>query len=142
MNGIFEQMSEGANRNRLLRYLKRFDRHDRMRAFYPIRGAASDPDEIFIHSKILVADDLFLRVGSTNFNNRPIGVDTKCDLGIVAGTAEHRTAIRSTTARLVGEHIGVDLGTLLENGHATATRKRPGHPQIGRRWPTYSVSAP
>ena len=114
MNGFVEQLSEGTNRDRLLRHLKRFDRHDRLRVFHPMQGPVSDPDEIFIHSKILVADDGFLRVGSTNFNNRSVGVDTECDLGLVADTPEHRAAIRTIMARLVGEHLGVDPATVLE----------------------------
>jgi uncharacterized membrane protein YdjX (TVP38/TMEM64 family) len=65
-----------------------------------------------IHSKIMIVDDRFLRVGSANMNNRSMGADTECDLAIEAGgegerAAEARTAIVDLRNRLLGEHCGV-----------------------------------
>jgi uncharacterized membrane protein YdjX (TVP38/TMEM64 family) len=61
-----------------------------------------------VHAKVLIIDDELLRVGSANFNNRSMGLDTECDLAI---EAESETRIRSGIAamrnRLVAEHLDV-----------------------------------
>jgi phospholipase D1/2 len=59
-----------------------------------------------IHSKIMVVDDRFLRVGSANLNNRSMGADTECDLSIEAASDEERAAIVRLRNRLLGEHCG------------------------------------
>ena len=47
-----------------------------------------------MHSKIAVVDDQWLRVGSANFSNRSMGLDTECDVAFEAG-ATAPTAPRS-----------------------------------------------
>lgn len=59
-----------------------------------------------IHSKILVVDDLYLVVGSSNLNNRSMTMDTECDLVVAATTADHRRMIETTRNDLLGEHTG------------------------------------
>ena len=59
-----------------------------------------------VHSKVMVVDDLFLRVGSANLNNRSMGADTECDLVIEARTGAERAAIGMRN-RLIGDHCGV-----------------------------------
>lgn len=70
--------------------------------------AAGGELSIHVHSKVLVVDDTFLRVGSSNLNNRSMGLDTECDVGIEAETAEQRRAIASVRNRLIAEHWGSD----------------------------------
>ena len=62
---------------------------------------------VLVHSKVLVVDDRFLRVGSSNFNNRSIGVDTECDLALDAAYGADRAAIAAVRDRLLAEHLGV-----------------------------------
>jgi phosphatidylserine/phosphatidylglycerophosphate/cardiolipin synthase-like enzyme/uncharacterized membrane protein YdjX (TVP38/TMEM64 family) len=76
---------------------------DRVRLLYPAAGDT----HTMIHSKITVIDDLFLRVGSANMNNRSMGADTECDLAIEAQDAEQKKAIVRLRNRLLGEHCGV-----------------------------------
>jgi phospholipase D1/2 len=66
-------------------------------------GRTSD---IMIHSKIMVVDDVLLRVGSANLNNRSFGLDTECDLAFEAKTPEQRQAIIRLRDRMLGHFCG------------------------------------
>lgn len=63
---------------------------------------------IHVHAKVLIVDDRFLRVGSSNLNNRSMGFDTECDIAIEAADAAQRRAIASIRNRLIAEHWGSD----------------------------------
>ena len=63
---------------------------------------------MLIHSKLIVVDDVFLRVGSSNLNNRSIGLDTECDLAIEAEDEATRRTIASLRNRLLAEHLRRD----------------------------------
>jgi phospholipase D1/2 len=80
---------------------------DRVRLVYPSVECDGRTTHTMIHSKIMVIDDIFLRVGSANLNNRSMGADTECDLAIEATTASQRAAIAHIRDRLLGEHCGV-----------------------------------
>jgi phosphatidylserine/phosphatidylglycerophosphate/cardiolipin synthase-like enzyme len=103
-----EQQTMGALRDQVLRQLVAADRHRRLRIVYPAasraRGVAT-----FIHSKVMIADDRFVRIGSANFSRRSMGVDSECDLSVDAGTdGQHRAGVRHIRDRLIGEHLGMD----------------------------------
>jgi phosphatidylserine/phosphatidylglycerophosphate/cardiolipin synthase-like enzyme len=61
--------------------------------------------EVKIHAKLVIADDHFLRVGSSNLNNRSMSVDTECDLALEARTAAQRAKILAIRNRLVAEQL-------------------------------------
>ncbi len=94
-------------RARLMRVLEKADRHGRFRIYTPVTEGGED---IYVHSKTLVADDVLLRVGSANMNNRSMGLDSECDvvrdsrLAANEGAAAQIAAIR---ADLLAEHLGV-----------------------------------
>ena len=72
----------------------------------PHRGRATCPT--FIHSKVMIVDDEFVRIGSANFSHRSMGMDTECDVAVEAhGDAAVRAGIRRIRDRLLGEHLGV-----------------------------------
>jgi hypothetical protein len=60
-----------------------------------------------VHSKVMVVDDVLLRVGSANLNNRSIGLDTECDLAIEAKTPDECRGVERMRNRLLGHHCGV-----------------------------------
>ena len=68
-----------------------------------------------VHSKLMIVDDEWLRVGSANFANRSMGLDTECDLVIEAG-GHHgmRVAIAAARNALLAEHLGVGLPDVKE----------------------------
>src|SRR4029453_19266598 len=59
---------------------------DRVRLVYPAVEQGGRATDTMIHSKVMVVDDRFLRIGSANMNNRSMGADTECDLALDART--------------------------------------------------------
>ncbi len=80
---------------------------DRVRLVYPSVEQGGHVTDTMIHSKVMVVDDRFLRVGSANLNNRSMGADTECDLVIDVRNDTERAAIVEMRNRLLGEHCGV-----------------------------------
>ena len=80
---------------------------DRVRLVYPQVEAGGRSTDTMMHSKVMIIDDRFLRVGSANLNNRSMGTDTECDLAIEARNAGQRTKILEVRDRLVADHCGV-----------------------------------
>jgi phosphatidylserine/phosphatidylglycerophosphate/cardiolipin synthase-like enzyme len=105
-HGFLEKVMMGGNRDRLIRRLKRADKFGRFRAFYPVVPAAEDKEQdVVIHSKLLVIDDDFVRLGSSNLNNRSEGLDTECDIAIEAESDCCRKAIAELRNQLIAEHV-------------------------------------
>ncbi len=124
-HGFLERVVLGANRDRLLRKLMAADRYGRLRAGYPVVPRADgDAEEVIVHSKIIVVDDVFLRVGSSNFNQRSEKLDSELDLAIEATRAEDKAAVLALRTRLFAEHLGASqevLASILgSNGSLTA----------------------
>ncbi len=42
------------------------------------------PANPHVHSKVMIVDDRYLRVGSANLCHRSMGTDTECDLSVAA----------------------------------------------------------
>jgi uncharacterized membrane protein YdjX (TVP38/TMEM64 family) len=80
---------------------------NRVRLMYPEVEANGERRSTMIHSKVMIVDDRFLRVGSANLNNRSMAVDTECDLAIDAQQPDHRAAVRAVRSRLIADHCGV-----------------------------------
>jgi phosphatidylserine/phosphatidylglycerophosphate/cardiolipin synthase-like enzyme len=106
-HGLVEHALMGRNRDRLLRKLSKADRHGRLRVFYPVVPKGDELCEVLVHSKLMIVDDRFLRIGSANLNNRSIGLDTECDLALEASRKDERRAIRALRERLLAEHLDV-----------------------------------
>jgi uncharacterized membrane protein YdjX (TVP38/TMEM64 family) len=62
-----------------------------------------------IHSKLMVVDDAYLRIGSSNINNRSMYMDSECDVVIEAQDEQTRAAIRHIRNDLIREHTGREL---------------------------------
>ncbi len=106
-HGFLEQAMMGQNRNRLIRRLKRVDRYNRLRVFYAVTPDGKGGErEIIVHSKLIIVDDRFIRVGSSNLNNRSEGLDTECDIAVETRSPEGRRAILAVRDDLLAEHLG------------------------------------
>jgi phosphatidylserine/phosphatidylglycerophosphate/cardiolipin synthase-like enzyme len=119
--GLLERAIMGRNRDRLIRRLRRADRHGRLRVWYAQVADGAGELQVLIHSKLIIVDDVFIRVGSSNLNNRSVGLDTECDLAIEASRERERAAIRALCNRLLAEHIGGDAETLARRIAATGS---------------------
>jgi phospholipase D1/2 len=113
-SGWLEQSSMGILRARLLGQLRQADRYQRLHVLYPVVPEL-DGGWVGVHSKLLIIDDRFLKLGSANLSNRSMGLDSECDLALEAdddpiGEATAR-AIAAFRTRLLAEHLGapVDL---------------------------------
>ena len=80
---------------------------DRVRLVYPQVENAGTSTDTMMHSKVMIIDDRFLRIGSANLNNRSMGTDTECDLAIEATTEQERARILDIRHRLLADHCGV-----------------------------------
>jgi phosphatidylserine/phosphatidylglycerophosphate/cardiolipin synthase-like enzyme/uncharacterized membrane protein YdjX (TVP38/TMEM64 family) len=111
-HGWLEQTTMGAFRETVFRKLRAADTHGRLRLVYPMASRARDV-ATFIHSKVMVVDDDLIRIGSANFSNRSLGMDTECDISVEARDAQRlQLGIRAMRDRLIGEHLGVDADTI------------------------------
>jgi hypothetical protein len=66
---------------------------------------------IYVHAKLTIFDDQVLRIGSANFNNRSMGLDSECDVFIDCarpGNAHACDAIEALRCSLIAEHCGLD----------------------------------
>jgi phosphatidylserine/phosphatidylglycerophosphate/cardiolipin synthase-like enzyme/uncharacterized membrane protein YdjX (TVP38/TMEM64 family) len=106
-HGWLEQNTMGAFRYSVFRQLIAADTHKRLRLVYPAASRIQDVPT-FIHSKVMVVDDRFVRIGSANFSRRSMGVDTECDLAVDAtGEPATRAGILRIRDRLLAEHLGL-----------------------------------
>ncbi len=103
--GWFEARTIQVLHFRCIGALRRADVHGRLRVCYPRIPELGDK-QVNLHSKIMVGDDDFLRIGSSNMANRSMRLDTECDFSIEAGgDARIQTAIASFRNGLLAEHL-------------------------------------
>jgi phosphatidylserine/phosphatidylglycerophosphate/cardiolipin synthase-like enzyme len=149
-HGFLERWVMDGNRDRVVRRMKRADRYCRLRTLYPVVVEEEDCP-IFIHAKVLIVDDTFLRIGSSNFNRRSTGLDTECDLAIESDRPEASRSIAAIRSRLVGEHLGVawelvaatvaeesSLAKAIDRLNGGKRSLRP-YAHISRRGPTHLI---
>ncbi len=107
--GWLRQKAMDGAREKLLAYLWANDPHGRFAAYYPVTHGG---EPIYVHAKVLTADDWLVRVGSSNLNNRSMGFDTECDLAVDASICDDPQAVSRTILSLrrdlVCEHLGID----------------------------------
>jgi len=104
--GWLEEVTMGAARLRHLRALAAADHAGRLAVLRPVQCAADGGEQpIQIHAKLMIVDDHILRIGSSNFANRSMGLDTECDLAIEAENDRVAGAITHLRDRLLAEHL-------------------------------------
>ncbi len=117
-----EERAMDSARHRLLQLLWAADEYGRLGVYWPVTDGGTP---IYVHSKVLVADDRLLRVGSSNLNNRSMGFDNECDLAVEADPktpedGDVRRMIGAVRDDLMSEHLGVSRaefdGAVLEHG--------------------------
>ncbi len=105
--GWLEEATMDVLRARLLKRLRAADRHHRLAVYCPVICGLEDGC-LSVHSKVMVVDDTFVRIGSANVANRSLGLDTECDLAFEAeGRAEVVAEIDKFRNMLLAEHLAV-----------------------------------
>lgn len=100
----FDHATMDRSRARFLKQLAAADIHGRFRAFCPFTRQGKTG--IIVHSKVAIIDDILLRAGSANLNNRSSGFDSECDVAVEAEDATQSAAIARFRSRLLAHYIG------------------------------------
>jgi len=111
-NGWLEPIAMDTARARLVSELRKRDVHGRFRLYHPF---TAEGVPIYVHAKVTVIDDEVLRVGSSNFNNRSLRLDTECDVTIDAASAPDvgvERVIADIRDGLLAEHLGATRESL------------------------------
>ncbi len=109
--GQFEYTVMTAGRARAARILRKSGIADRVLMAAPrIVHDDGTPADPHVHSKVMIIDDRYLRVGSANLCNRSMGTDTECDLVVSAeGDEAAQRMVRDLRDQLIAEHCGATL---------------------------------
>jgi phosphatidylserine/phosphatidylglycerophosphate/cardiolipin synthase-like enzyme len=143
--GWLEPLLMDTTRARLREALRQHDRYGRFHIYYPVTDGGAP---IYVHAKIMVVDDVALRVGSSNLNSRSMRLDTECDVVIsttLASNASCSETIGSFRDGLVAEHLGVSADAVREKIAArrslvAAIEELRGRPRTLRRYETPDLS--
>ncbi len=140
-DGWLEQQAMDTARARLVQAIGKVDKLNRFRIYIP-RTDGGHP--IYVHAKLMIADDEVLKLGSANMNNRSLGLDSECDLFLDAARPGNDNAvdnIRALRLSLIAEHCGIEeaeMPALLERyGSMHALIQQ--HPQPGRTLRAYEL---
>src|ERR1043166_6347340 len=94
-------------RPKLIRQLQAADANRRFHVYYPHIEGLAPGTCVDVHSKVMIVDDEWLRVGSSNLSNRSMGLDSECDMTLAAhGDARKSAQVRAVRDRLLSEHLG------------------------------------
>jgi phosphatidylserine/phosphatidylglycerophosphate/cardiolipin synthase-like enzyme/uncharacterized membrane protein YdjX (TVP38/TMEM64 family) len=108
-HGWLEEATMHVLRTRLIRHLRQEDRFGRFRVYYPHVPGLAEGTCIDVHSKLMIVDDDWVRIGSANLSSRSMALDTECDLVVESrGQARVAEAIRDLRERLLAEHLDTD----------------------------------
>lgn len=107
-HGWLEEHTMHVLRTELVKRLHEADKHGRFRIYYPHVPGLEEGTCVDVHSKMMIVDGEWLRVGSANLCNRSMGLDTECDVTLEAkGDPRITSAIWDFRNRLLGEHLDV-----------------------------------
>jgi phosphatidylserine/phosphatidylglycerophosphate/cardiolipin synthase-like enzyme/uncharacterized membrane protein YdjX (TVP38/TMEM64 family) len=109
-HGWLEEQTMETLRTRLVKKLREADAKGRFEIYTPHVAGLKEGTCVDVHSKVTVIDDRWLRIGSANFSNRSMGLDTECDIAFEpGGNRAQRIAVADFRDALICEHLGVPL---------------------------------
>lgn len=128
-DGWLEKQAMDHARAELVRTIEAADGQGRFSIWTPNVGETP----IYVHAKLTIVDDVILRIGSANLNNRSLGLDSECDVIVDsrrATNAHAGPAIAALRHSLLAEHLGLDEsempGLLEEHGSMHALIEERG----------------
>jgi phosphatidylserine/phosphatidylglycerophosphate/cardiolipin synthase-like enzyme/uncharacterized membrane protein YdjX (TVP38/TMEM64 family) len=108
--GRLERTVMTAGRARVARILRKARVADRVLMAAPRILHDGKPADPHVHSKVMIVDDRYVRVGSANLCHRSMGTDTECDLVVAAGDDDAaRASVIKLRDTLIAEHAGASL---------------------------------
>ncbi|PWT90594.1 MAG: hypothetical protein C5B54_06860 [Acidobacteria bacterium] len=107
--GVLESNTMGVLRSRFIERLRHADLYKKLKLYYPEVGTRPKMS-VNIHSKVMIIDDRFLRIGSSNLSNRSMGLDSECDIAVESfGREKVEAKISEFRNRLLAEHTGTTV---------------------------------
>ncbi len=132
-HGWLEEHTMEVLRTKLIQRLQQADRWKRFGVYYPHVPHLKDGTCVDVHSKIMVVDDAWLRIGSANLCNRSMGTDTECDVTVEAAGDESTAAgIRRFRNELLAEHLDVPVADVEHNVERAGSIKGAIHALQGK----------
>lgn len=145
--GWLEESVMSPARAQLVQAIHALDAYDKFHMYVPYSGETP----IYVHAKLMIVDDRVLRIGSANFNNRSMGLDSECDVFIDCDRPANAAAgasIAKIRYSLLAEHLGLpeqDIPALLLEhgdmagmiaaiGERNRRRLRTFHPEEPDAW--------
>lgn len=129
--GWIEEVTVGLLRWRVIEAIRNADQFGRLRIVYPMISVESETS-LYIHSKLMIVDDSFVRVGSANISQRSFRIDTELDLSF---TTDDVNAVRSLLAELLATYFGLsstDLEGFVEDPNRTIRSTLDYEMEVGR----------
>jgi len=112
--GALQSMAMDTRRDELLDRLREADRGGRLGVYWPTLRGGSEEDvheyAVYVHAKTMVVDDRLLRIGSSNLNERSMGLDAELDafLQIDEDEEDARRAVAGYRRRLLAYLLHVE----------------------------------
>ncbi|HET9580580.1 MAG TPA: VTT domain-containing protein [Usitatibacter sp.] len=128
-HGWLEEKTMTLLRTKLVRGLRAADHHAHFHVYFPHVEGLEEGTCLDLHSKVMIVDDEWLRIGSSNLSRRSMAMDTECDVTVEArGDDAVRRTIREIRDRLIAEHSGAEPAAMAarieaEGGMANAIAK-------------------
>ncbi|WP_404381920.1 phospholipase D-like domain-containing protein [Caenispirillum salinarum] len=103
-DGWLEEKTMDTARAQNVALCRKSDHAGRFRIYYPVTKRGKG---IYVHAKVTIIDDRFLKVGSANLNNRSMGFDTESDIALFCEEDDtiRRDAVRGRMIDLLAEHL-------------------------------------
>ena len=113
--GWLEPVAMDSARARVVKALMTEKYNARFRMYHPV---TKKHRPIYVHAKIMIIDDLVVRLGSANLNNRSMRLDSECDIAVTLDERSAATAKRAITHirnDLLAEHLGCGVATVVRH---------------------------
>ena len=115
----FDRATMDKTRFGFISHLQAADVHGRFRAFSPVTTLGRT---IIVHAKLTIIDDVLLRIGSANINNRSLGFDTECDLCLEMRDVDQARRLAELRTQLTAHWFGCPHERVVEALNAVGGR--------------------
>ncbi len=126
--GIMERKAMWGGRVRFRDLIEENGVADRVVLAYPVSEECGERAVVRIHSKLMIIDDKWMHLGSSNINNRSMGMDTECDVIIIGMHEAARQKISAVRTDLIREHCGrpaEEIERMIEQGRYPSEFLKP-----------------
>lgn len=112
--GLAEESTLGVLRDRLIERLTNGDQYGRFSVFYPfVEDDSGHQTQVYVHAKVLIADDRIIVAGSANLSNRSMRVDSEVNL--VLAYQEPAAEVKQLLYRLFTIHFNCSEETVIRS---------------------------